>query len=72
MRRIGILQGLSEGLFWTAAILVSVAAIMSVLVVTIQVAAYRAGRMRFMDIGPMAQWVVLTFFNDGGDGGGFA
>jgi hypothetical protein len=64
------LQGLVVGILNTVlTVVVLVLGVMAAIIV-LQVIGYVTGRMRFMDLGPAAQWVVLTFFN--GDGDGFA
>jgi len=64
------LQGLVVGILKTVLIAGSLVFGLMTAVVVLQVIGYVTGRMRFMDLGPAAQWVVLTFFN--GDGDGFA
>ena len=71
MREITISHGLSLGLFGVALLVIGVPVLSAVLIESKMIRDYLRGRLRFVDLTPVGQWVVLTFLN-GGDGGGYA
>ncbi len=65
---ITVSHGLSLGLFIVVASII-VCVFISITVIQIgQIMDYKSGRMQFSELGGLAKWIVLTFFNDDGDG----
>lgn len=66
-----VLQGASEGFFVVFVLITFFLFVGWSIETVMDVSRYRKGLIRFTDLYPFAQWIVLTFFNDHGDGGGF-